>query len=316
MKAKILLTCGDINGIGPELAMKVFKDKNLTNQFDIKVIGPKKVFDYYAKLLKIKKIPGSQILDLDSGKNITVKPGTVDALSGKISGDAIKIGVDLCKKRVFDALVTLPINKESLNLGGYNYRGHTEMLSHLTSSKDTFMLMYSSVLKIVPLTIHIPVRKVASSVSKNLLINKIITINNTLVKTFKILKPGIAVLSVNPHCGDGGVIGNEEIKTVVPAIEHLSNLGFNIKGPFSSDGFFGSNLYRKFDVVISMYHDQAMIPFKILSKDKGVNFTGGLKIIRTSPSHGTAYDIAGKGIASETSTAEAIKLAGRLSLNY
>ncbi|MCX6165551.1 MAG: 4-hydroxythreonine-4-phosphate dehydrogenase PdxA [Ignavibacteriae bacterium] len=316
MKQRILITCGDINGIGPELALRVFNDKNLLNQFDIKIIGPIQIFEYYSKLLKLKKISEKNLLDLPAYNDINIKTGEVNAVAGRISGDAIKLGVDLCLKKYFDALVTLPINKESLNLGGYNYRGHTEMLSHLTSSKNTFMLMYSSKLKIVPVTIHIPVKKTPSSISKTKLIEKIININNTFVKTFKIKKPRIAVLALNPHCGDGGLIGYEEKKIISPAIAVLLKAGFNIKGPFSADGFFGNNEYKKFDATVSMYHDQAMIPFKMLSKDSGVNFTGGLRIIRTSPAHGTAYDIAGKGVANITSTLEAIKLAGKLSAIY
>lgn len=316
MKPKILLTCGDVNGIGPELILKVLNNKLLLNQFEIKAIGPVKVFDYYSKLLKIGKVPEKYFLDLQLHKDFKINPGEVNAIAGKISGDAIKLGVDLCNKKYFDALVTLPINKESLNLGGYNYQGHTEMLSHLTSSKNTFMLMYSEILKIVPFSIHIPVKKIISSISKQKLTEKIILINNVLVKGLKIKKPHIAVLGLNPHCGDGGIIGNEEIRIISYSISFLKEKGFNIDGPFSADGFFGSKMYKKFDVVISMYHDQAMIPFKIISKDKGVNFTGGLKIIRTSPAHGTAYDIAGRGIANLKSTEEAIKLAGKLTLIY
>jgi 4-hydroxythreonine-4-phosphate dehydrogenase len=316
LKPKIILTCGDINGIGPELALKIFNNKNLLNQFDIKVIGPKHIFNYYSNSLKIRKILDKNILDLPFFKDIEIKTGKVDAIAGRISGDAIKLGVELCKKKYFDALVTLPINKESLNLGGYHYQGHTEMLAHLTASKGTFMLMYSDILKIVPLTIHIPIKKVPSSISKKKLTEKIIEINNSLVKTFKIKKPGIAVLGLNPHSGDGGLIGYDEKKIIGPVISDLLNAGFNIKGPYSTDGFFGSKMYKKFDVVVSMYHDQAMIPFKILSNDSGVNFTGGLKIIRTSPAHGTAYDIAGKGIAKDTSTIKAIKLAGKLAENF
>jgi 4-hydroxythreonine-4-phosphate dehydrogenase len=316
LKQRILLSCGDVNGISPELILKIFSYKNFINRFDIKVIGPKKVFDFYSRLLKMKKIPENHFLDIIVPDGFKVNPGKVDINAGKISGDAIKLGVDLCMKKYFDALVTMPINKESLNLGGYNYHGHTEMLSHLTSSKNTFMLMYSNALKIIPITIHIPVKKIYSAITKTKLIEKIININNVFVKILKIKKPHIAVLALNPHCGDGGIIGNEEKKNISPAISALQKSGFNIEGPFSADGFFGSSLYKKFDVTVSMYHDQAMIPFKILSEDSGVNFTGGLKIIRTSPAHGTAFDIAGKNIANISSTLEAIRLAGKLSANF
>jgi 4-hydroxythreonine-4-phosphate dehydrogenase len=315
LRPRILLTCGDVNGIGPEIAIKILQNKDLREMFDIKVIGPKGVFDFYCNLLKLKKLPDKDLINLSAGYIFDVKPGFVDGCSGRISGDAIKLGVELCKKNYFDAMVTLPVNKESLNLGGYNYRGHTEMLSHLTSSKNTFMLMYSGELKIVPVTVHIPVKKISSSITKNNLIEKIILINNAFVKTFRVKKPRIAVLSLNPHTGDGGLIGYEEIKIIVPAVSNLADAGFNIKGPFSADGFFVKNNLGKFDVVVAMFHDQAMIPFKILSKGNGVNFTGGLNIIRTSPAHGTAFDIAGKGIAGVSSTVAALKLAGKLSEN-
>lgn len=314
MKPKILLTCGDVNGIGPELILKIFSDKDFLNQYDIKVIGPVKAFDFYCNLLKLKRIPGKYMLDISVSKEFEIKPGKVDTDSGKISGNAVKLAIDLCLKKYFDSMVTLPVNKKSLNLGGYNYHGHTEMLSHLTSSKNIFMLMYSDMLKIVPVTTHIPVKKISSFISKEKLTEKIILINNTFVKTLGIKKPGIAVLALNPHGGDGGLIGSEEKRKIIPAIADLDNAGFKIAGPFSADGFFGSSSYKKFDAVVSMYHDQAMIPFKILSKGRGVNFTGGLKIIRTSPAHGTAFDIAGKGIADTSSTLEAIKLAGKLSV--
>jgi 4-hydroxythreonine-4-phosphate dehydrogenase len=316
LKPRILLTCGDVNGIGPEVILKLFSRKEFINRFEIKAIGPKKIFDFYSSLLKLKKISDNNILNIPVPPDFLINPGTINTVSGKISGDAVKLGIDLCMKKYFDALVTLPVNKESLNLGGYNYSGHTEMLSHLTVSKNTFMLMYSKDLKIVPVTIHIPLKKVPSAISKAVLVEKIISVNNYFVKTLKIKKPKIAVLSLNPHSGDGGIIGNEEIKTIIPSVEYLRKTGFKVDGPYSSDGFFGNNLYKKFDVVISMYHDQAMIPFKIIAKDSGVNHTGGLKIIRTSPAHGTAFDIAGKGIANEKSTIEAVKLAAAISNNY
>lgn len=316
MKSRILLTCGDVNGIGPELILKIFTKEKFIGQYDIKIVGPKNVFDFYSRLLRLKKISVNNFLDIPVPSEFRLNPGTVNASAGKISGDAIKLGVDLCMKKYFDALVTLPINKESLNHGGYNYHGHTEMLSHLTISKNTFMLMYSRELKIIPITIHIPLKKVPSMISKIKIIEKVKIIDDTFKKLFKIKKPKYAILSLNPHCGDGGIIGNEEKKIISPAIFDLQNSGVGIEGPYSADGFFGSMLYKRYDAVISLYHDQAMIPFKILSNEKGVNFTGGLKIIRTSPSHGTAYDIAGKGIANIKSTMEAIKLASKLSMNY
>ena len=312
MSKRILLTCGDPNGIGPEIILNIFSNNNFVRKYNLSVIAPKKVLDFYSELLRIENIPAERLIDLTSYNMFSVNPGTIDKTAGKISGDAIKTATELCSQKFFDAMVTLPINKESLNSGGYKFSGHTEMITKLTNSKNVFMMMFSKYLKIVPLTIHIPLNKVSSLLTRKLIFGKIIAVNNTLIKYFNIKKPSIALLSLNPHCSDGGLIGSEEHKTIFPAVSGLKASGFNIAGLFSADGFFGTNKYRQYDAVIAMYHDQAMIPFKIISGDKGVNYTGGLSIIRTSPAHGTAFDIAGKGKSNTHSMIEAIKLAKKL----
>lgn len=312
---RLLLTSGDPNGIGPEIILKIFNDRKFNSKKDLTVIGSKKIMDYYASLFNLKPIPKEKILEVPLPSKFKLNPGKIEKSAGKFSGDAVKKAIDLCLKKDFDAMITLPISKESFNLGGHNYPGHTEMLSELTSSGDTVMILYSKVFSVALVTGHIPVSKVSKSLNEKLLINKIITVNNSLVKDFCIKNPKIAVLSLNPHAGDGGLIGKEEQDIISPVIEKMNSIGFNIRGPFASDGYFANKSYKRFDITLALYHDQGLIPFKMISFDKGVNFTAGLKILRTSPDHGTAFDIAGTGIANTESTKQAIMLAERFIKN-
>jgi 4-hydroxythreonine-4-phosphate dehydrogenase len=235
--------------------------------------------------------------------------------AGKLAGDAIKIAAELCIHRKFDAMVTLPISKESFNKAGFDYPGHTEMLKELTSSGSTAMIMHSSNLILSLITVHIPLSYVSKKINERTIIEKVILFNNSLVKDFNIRKPKIAILGLNPHSGDGGKLGDTEMKVITPAINKMLTAGFDLDGPFPADGFFANKTYKKFDGTIAMYHDQGLIAFKMISKDKGVNYTAGINIIRTSPNHGTGFDIAGKGIANPNSTIEAIKLIGKLFTN-
>lgn len=314
-KPKILITCGDINGIGPEIILKIFLNENFKKRYNLKVIGPKIVFDYYSRLLKIKNLENSDIINLFPHKKLKIKTGKIDSHSGKISGDAIKIATELTVKRKFDAIVTMPINKKALNMGGYIYEGHTDMLADLTGSSLPIMVMFSKDLKVIPLTIHIPVERISNALDKNILEEQIKSVNKIFQNTFGIEQPKLALLGLNPHSGDAGLIGDEEIKILNPLMKYLQSAKINIKGTFSADAFFGNKAYKNYDCIFAMYHDQGLIPFKIIAGKKGVNYTGGLNIIRTSPSHGTAFDIAGKGIADITSSAEAIKLANQIALD-
>ena len=314
---RLLLTIGDPNGIGPEIILKIFNDRTFISKKDLTVIGSKKILDHYASLLNLKTIPKERILEIPLPSKFKINPGKTEKNAGKYSGDAVKAAIELCLKKEFDGMITLPISKESFNLGGYNYPGHTEMLGKLTSSGDTVMILYSKEFSVALVTGHIPISKVSKALNEKLLIKKIITVNNSLVKNFGIKNPRIAVLSLNPHAGDGGLIGKEEQDIISPVIEEMNSIGFNLRGPFASDGYFANKSYKKFDITIAMYHDQGLIPFKMISFDKGVNFTAGLKIIRTSPDHGTAFDIAGMGIANAESTKQAIILNYKLQIaNY
>jgi len=311
-KSHLLLTIGDPNGIGPEIILKIFQNKSIINKYDLKIAGAKNILDYYSSLLKFPQIPAEYIVEIPLPKNFKVTPGKIHKAAGKISGDAVTIATKLCIKKEFDAMITLPISKEALNLGGYNYPGHTEMLTKLTSSTDTVMVLYSEEFSVALITGHVALKDVSINLNGELIFKKVAAVNNSLVRDFKIKNPKISVLSLNPHGGDGGLIGKEETNIIEPVIEKMNAIGFNLRGPYSSDAYFANQSYKKFDMTIAMYHDQGLIPFKMLSFECGVNFTAGLNIIRTSPDHGTAFDIAGGGRANPESTIHAIKLAGEL----
>lgn len=312
VKPKILLTLGDPNGIGPEIILKIFEDKKNFRHNNLKVIGSKKVLDHYSSLLRLKKIEAEDIIELPAFKNFKVRTGKADAYAGRLSGDAVRLGTELCMKKEFNALVTLPISKEALNAGGYKFTGHTELLTSLTNSTSVSMIMYSDKIIISPVTIHIPLKKVSIILTKSFLRKKLVSLNNILRDDFNVEHPTIAVLSLNPHCSDNSLIGKEESKIIIPVIMELKKKGIKVEGPFSSDAFFGNKHFANYTATAAMYHDQGLIPFKMLSAKEGVNYTGGLNIIRTSPVHGTGFDISGKGIAYTESTTAAINLACKL----
>ncbi|MBS1518374.1 MAG: 4-hydroxythreonine-4-phosphate dehydrogenase PdxA [Bacteroidetes bacterium] len=309
---RIILTTGDPNGIGPEIILKIFSDSKFISKFDLSVLGNKKIFDHYSQETSLKNIPPEKIIEMDLPSGFMVTPGKISSKAGKISGDSVLKAAHLCMRKEFDAMVTLPLSKESLNLGGFNYPGHTEMLKEITDSGEVVMILHSAKFSVALITGHIPVKKISGALTRGTIIKKLITINNSLVKDFGIRSPSIGMLSLNPHAGDGGMIGNEETDVIIPAMDELNSVGFRIRGPYSSDAYFANKSYRRFNITAAVYHDQGLIPFKMIAFDKGVNFTAGLKIIRTSPDHGTAFDIAGTGRADPQSTYEAIKLAAKL----
>lgn len=309
-KRRLILTTGDPNGIGPEIILKIFKNKKFTEAYNLKISGSKEIFDFYSSLLKLPEINKEAFIEIPLPVNFNVNPGETGKYSGKYSGDSVKTAAELCLKNEFEAVITLPLSKESLNKGGYKYPGHTEMLSEITSSPETAMILHSRKFSVALLTGHISVKNISSILTKDLIFRKLVTVNNSLIRDFGIKKPKIAVLSLNPHSGDGGLIGNEEINIINPVILKMNSMGFNIRGAYSSDAYFANKTYRKFDITAAAYHDQGLIPFKMMSFGRGVNFTAGLRVIRTSPDHGTAFDIAGTGNANEHSTIQAIKLAG------
>lgn len=317
-KIKIGITQGDINGIGYEVILKTLEDNRILD-FCIPIIyGSPKVAAYHRKVLNLNvnlNLISNASEASDKHANIIncnsdeVKVDLAQSTSG--AGEAAfqaleKATADL-KSGLIDALVTAPINKKNIQSDKFTFPGHTEYLEQLFGAKgDALMLLVSERLRVAVATGHVPVSKVSQILTKDLILNKLRALNKSLTLDFAINKPRIAVLGLNPHSGDQGVIGNEEQEIIKPAIAEALEEGIVCIGPLPSDGFFGNDEYTKYDGILAMYHDQGLIPFKLLSMDSGVNFTAGLSIVRTSPDHGTAYDIAGQNIASENSFRQAI----------
>lgn len=317
MKTRILITVGDINGIGPEIILKTFLNDAFTKKYDLTVVSPFSVLSYYAKLYRINlSMDNFHILPVGSEK-VKITPGRITEDAGFLSGLAIEMAVTLCKEGEFDAIVTAPINKKALNLGGFNHDGHTEMLTALDKAKDTCMVMLSDKFNIGFATTHPPLKNVAGMITKKLLTAKMETCYRTMKADLGYTNPKMGVLGLNPHAGDNGLIGDEETKIIEPAIKAAAQNHKDLKvtGPHSPDAYFASGKYKSFDMTLAMYHDQGFIPFKMLAGHYGTNFTSGLSFVRTSPDHGTAFDITGKNLASEVSLVEAIKWADKIFRN-
>lgn len=319
----IAISIGDFNGIGPEVILKVLEKTDLAKSTPV-IISPEEVLRHYASLLSVNldfqiaetandiQQHSINILPLDfSVKNFT--PGISSQESGKIAMLSIEKGIELLLNEECNALVTAPISKEAVNAAGYNIPGHTEFLASKTNTSSVLMMLVNENLRVALVTTHIPITKVAKAITKDLIKEKIEILHKTLKADFGISSPRIAVFGLNPHEGDGGVIGREEIEIIKPALEEIKENGIKAEGPFPADGFFGQKRYEHYDAILAMYHDQGLAPFKLLSFGKGVNFTAGLPIIRTSPDHGTAFNIAGKGIADPSSFKQAYDLALKLS---
>lgn len=328
MNKRICISSGDYNGIGPEVILKTLQLYSLEKVTPI-ILSTSKVIDYYIDhfSLNIEYNYASSIDSIvdhkinllesygDDLDSIEIEPGDFTTKSGKCSMLSVEKGIRLCKKREANALVTAPISKEAVNLAGYNIPGHTEFLAEHTDTDDFMMMLIHDQLRVGLATVHIPVAKIPQQLSKKSIVKYIRIIHQTLVRDFNISMPEIAVLGLNPHAGDGGVIGTEEQDFIIAAVQRASSENINVSGPHPADGFFGNRKYNEYDAVLAMYHDQGLIPFKTLSFGAGVNFTAGLPIIRTSPDHGTAFDIAGKNEANPSSFEEAFSLAIELAAN-
>ena len=301
---------GDVNGIGYEVILKTLSDVRV-NDFCIPVIyGNSKAASYHRKSLKVSDFMLTMVKDtrsLHAGKsyiyNITndeikIDFGKPDRVAGEMAHLALEKAIFDIDKGYADVLVTAPINKKTIQSDKYNFPGHTEYLASKYKAQDYIMMMLSQDLKIGVATGHIPIKDVSEALSKELILKKIELIDASLKRDFGVIKPRIAVLGLNPHSGDEGLLGTEDKKIISPAIQEAFDKKINAFGPFPADGFFGSLEYRKYDAVLAMYHDQGLIPFKMIAFDDGVNFTAGLPIVRTSPAHGTAYEIAGQDKAS------------------
>ncbi len=320
-KVKLGISHGDINGISYEVIIKSLLDVRI-NEFFIPILyGSPKVFAYHRKSLGIENFSlnsirhpaesnpkRSNIINCNAD-TIKVELGKATKSAGEASYKALERVVEDMKNGEIDILVTAPINKDNIQSSKFTFPGHTEYLKHKFNAKDVLMLMISGKLRVGVVTGHIPIREIASTITKELILSKIHILHKSLTEDFGIAKPKIAVLGLNPHAGDNGLIGSEEQEIIIPAIKQAQNENILALGPFPADGFFGSRDYTKFDAILAMYHDQGLSPFKSLAFDDSVNYTAGLPCIRTSPGHGTAYDIAGKNMASSNSFRQAMYLA-------
>ena len=321
-KLVVGITQGDGNGIGYEVIIKALSDARILESFTPVIYGSSKLFGFYKKTIhNLEQIDTNVISSARDAHqkrvnivnclpdNIYVEPGQPNPESAQAAITSLDCAVRDLKQGAIDVLVTAPINKKIMSTQGFGFTGHTEYLQDAFGVKDITMFMVSDRLKIGVVTGHIPLRDVADSISEEKIISKLRLMNSSLKRDFGVDSPKIGVLSLNPHSGDGGLLGDEEERIIAPAIKKAVEEGIEAFGPYSPDGYFGSGTYSRFDATLAMYHDQGLEPFKAIAFDDGVNFTAGLPIVRTSPDHGTAYDMAGRDEADPRSMMSAIFMA-------
>ncbi|WP_299098293.1 4-hydroxythreonine-4-phosphate dehydrogenase PdxA [uncultured Winogradskyella sp.] len=313
------ISVGDLNGIGPEIIIKAYEDPRTLELSTPVIFASGKIMQFFKSHFKSK----INFFNIDSpdkvaaGKvnvvNVWDEPvkidfGKEDKKIGEYAIKSLEAATNALKDGLIDVLVTAPINKHNIQSEKFNFPGHTDYLAKALNGKS-LMFMVSNDLRVGLLTDHVPLKEASEKITKELINEKINTVSKSLKQDFGIRKPKIAVLAINPHAGDNGVIGDEDDKILKPALEKIKSEGNLVYGPYSADSFFGSNTYKKFDAILASYHDQGLIPFKTIAFGEGVNYTAGLNKVRTSPDHGTAYEIAGKGIADEGSLKHAINTA-------
>ena len=310
------ISTGDPNGIGIEVILKSLEKINFIGKFTPVIFSNYKLIEEQKRIFNVncEIVPINNIENLSrnsvnvfniNNKDFDIEFGKSNSDGGDISRLSLRLAVEFLKNSMIDGLVTGPINKNNIQNNDFNFKGHTDFLDSCFNGQ-ALMFMVSSEIKIALLTEHIPIDKVVGEITTELIKSRIKLVEMSLKNDFNINKPKLAVLSINPHVGDGGVIGKHDDIILSPTIQEVSESGIDISGPFASDSFFGTNMYKSFDAIIASYHDQGLIPFKTLTFGNGVNFTAGLDIVRTSPDHGTAYDIAGKNIANPSSFSSAI----------
>lgn len=321
-KIIIGITHGDINGIGYEVILKTMSDPRMLETFVPVIYGSSKAASFHRKNLDIQGLNlniVNSISDINLKRvnivncvddEIKVELGISTKEAGKAALKALERATDDLAKGKLHALVTAPINKKNIQSETFHFPGHTEYLEKkFGTGTPALMMLVNDVMRVAVVSGHIPVKDVSGAITEKAILDKLIVLNTSLKKDFSIIRPRIAILGLNPHAGDEGVIGSEEQAVIIPAMKQAEKLGIICVGPYPADGFFGSGNFDKFDAVLAMYHDQGLIPFKTVSMENGVNFTAGLPVIRTSPAHGTAYDLAGKNLASEDSFRQALYMA-------
>ncbi|MBS1615467.1 MAG: 4-hydroxythreonine-4-phosphate dehydrogenase PdxA [Bacteroidetes bacterium] len=318
-KPRIGISIGDTNGIGPEVIAKCFSDQRMLQRCTPVVFASGRFMELFQSFLAETPIHVTRDfsqLNEDAlnvfacwDEEVPLQPGILNELGGKYAIRSLMVATQCLKDAEVDVLVTAPIHKANTHLPDFPFTGHTPFLKEKFGAKDVLMLLCNNRLRVALATEHVPVQEVSSRITAELLQSKLSLLRDTLVKDFSIERPRIAVLGLNPHSGDEGQIGREEIEVIRPLLEQLRDQGQLIFGTYSADAFFARGHYQHFDAVLAMYHDQGLIPFKTLADGDGVNFTAGLPVIRCSPDHGTAFDIAGQGIADPSSFREAVFMA-------
>jgi len=316
-KPVIGITCGDINGIGTELILKTFSDQRILDQCTPVIFASNKLINFYKKSVPDAHFNYQMVKDLTRlnhkqinvyncwEEDVVINPGQLNDTGGKYAVRSLLSAAQALKERHIHGIVTAPIHKKNVQSAEFSFTGHTPFFKSISGSSDVLMLLYTNDLKVALVTEHVPVKDVAQHITKQIVLSKINLLHQSLRKDFGIDKPKIALLGLNPHAGDEGLIGNEEETIIKPAIKEAKQDKL-VFGPYSADAFFARRSYLQFDAVLAMYHDQGLIPFKTIAVGEGVNYTAGMPFVRTSPDHGTAFDIAGKGKADATSFIAAV----------
>ncbi len=317
-KLKLGITIGDVNGIGPEIIIKALSDERMLDLFTPIIYGSAKVLAYHKNITDIDSFIFTTISLAEKSRynkinvlncweeHVNIEIGKASVDGGKFAHIALDRAVRDFQANKIDGIVTAPINKQAMKMSGFGFPGHTEFIADKYKSSHSLMMLVSDDLKVAVVTNHDPIKNVSELITKELVQKKLNILHKSLIQDFGIDKPVIAVLGLNPHAGDHGSIGTEDEEIIRPVIIEAKKSGMMVMGPYPADGFFGSATHKKVDAVLAMYHDQGLIPFKILSFGRGVNFTAGLPIVRTSPDHGTGFDIAGKNMADPSSLRHAI----------
>jgi 4-hydroxythreonine-4-phosphate dehydrogenase len=316
-KIKIGISQGDINGIGLEVVLKTLMEPSITEICTPVLFSSQKTVSYYRKVLGLEEFNFHPIRDFNQlntkkpnvficyEEEVNIEMGKSSDIGGKYALASLEKATQALLNKQIDVLVTAPINKHNIQSPNFNFPGHTEYLGAKLGG-DPLMFLCSDDIRVAVVTGHVPLKDVAQHISTEKILKRINQLHKSLIEDFGIRKPKIAVLGLNPHAGDNGVIGNEDKEIIAAAVQTAMSENKLVYGPYASDGFFGNAVYKKFDAVLAMYHDQGLIPFKTIAFNNGVNFTAGLNYVRTSPDHGTGYDIAGKNIANEESFRKAI----------
>jgi 4-hydroxythreonine-4-phosphate dehydrogenase len=317
-KPRIGISIGDLNGIGPEVVIKALADPRMLNVMTPVIYGSTRVLSFYKKIVNLEDFNYTQVKAKGqfTAKHINVvncwedaieiSPGKPSPEAGRAALLALKTAAQELKENLVDALVTAPIDKHTIHGNDFPYKGHTEFLADFFGVKENLMLMVSDSLRVGLVTGHVPIKEVAPLITKERVETKLLLLEHSLRHDFGISKPKIAVLGLNPHAGDSGLIGSEDDQIIRPVVQEQKNKGKLVFGPLPADGFFATGQHARFDGILAMYHDQGLVPFKTLAFDTGVNFTAGLPVVRTSPDHGTAYNIAGKNLAREHSLIQSL----------